>query len=329
MSDSQPDHPSPWHAGEIEMQQHAGVAERMHSIGAKVIRDHMPDQHREFYERLSYLVVGAVDEQGWPWASLIDAEAGFITSPHSGQLDIAKLPDHEDPLGSALTPGAAVGLLGIDLHTRRRNRMNGRVRRLDERGFSVSVEQAFGNCPQYIQLRERIQSSLPAHTAPARAERMNSLDRAAADLVRSADTFFVASYADRHEADAVGQTRRSVDVSHRGGQAGFVRVEGNVLTIPDFAGNRFFNTLGNFALNPRAGLVFIDFDSGDVLQLAGCVTLMLEGAEVQAFEGAERLWQVDVQAVVRRPAALRTHWLLKGFSPASLATGTWEQSADR
>ena len=60
-----------------------------------------------------------------------------------------------------------------------------------------------------------------------------------------------------------------MDVSHRGGNPGFVRIEGNVLTIPDFAGNLHFNTLGNFLLHPRAGLVFIDFETGDMLQVSG------------------------------------------------------------
>ena len=327
MSNSQPDQPSPWHVGEVEMQQRAGVAERMHSIGAKVIRDHMPDQHREFYERLPYLVIGAVDEQGWPWASLIDADAGFMTSPEPTQLHVSRTVDADDPLGHALKPGAAVGLLGIDLHSRRRNRMNGHVLRLDDQGFLVQVEQSFGNCPQYIQSRELTQPPLQPDTSCQAAEYMDSLDPAAVRTVRSADTFFVASYVDREDTGEDGMIRRSVDVSHRGGQSGFVRVEGNVLTIPDFAGNRFFNTLGNFALNPKAGLVFIDFASGDVLHLSGRVTLVLEGAGIQAFRGAERLWQVNIEAVVRRRAALRSRWVFKGASPSSLLTGTWDACA--
>jgi hypothetical protein len=118
-------------------------------------------------------------------------------------------------------------------------------------------------------------------------------------------------------------------VSHRGGQAGFVRVEGDVLTVPDFAGNLHFNTLGNFELNPRAGLLFIDFQSGELLHIAGTVTLILEGPEIAAFQGAERLWQVRVEQVVRRPAALRSRWEFQGWSPNSLMTGDWQQTAAR
>lgn len=317
--------PTPWHPGEIQMQVHAGVAERMDFMGRKVIRDYMPDQHREFYAHLPYLFIGAVDEQGWPWASLMDAQAGFIASPDPRQLDIARLPDADDPIGGRIMPGAAVGMLGIDLHTRRRNRINGQVREVSEHGFSVVVEQSFGNCPQYIQLRELKQVDLPHVDQRPVAERMSALDEAAAATIRAADTFFVASYVDL-EGD---RPRRSVDVSHRGGQAGFVRVEGDVLTIPDFAGNLHFNTLGNFLLNPKAGLVFIDFTRGDLLQLAGTVTLILEGPEIAAFQGAERLWQVKVEAVVRRRSALRSRWEFQGFSPNSLMTGDWEQTAAR
>ena len=59
------------------------------------------------------------------------------------------------------------------------------------------------------------------------------------------------------------------DISHRGGRPGFVRVDGDVLTIPDFRGNRYFNTLGNLIAEPRASLLFVDFETGDLLQLQG------------------------------------------------------------
>ncbi len=141
-------------------------------------------------------------------------------------------------------------------------------------------------------------------------------------MIAEADTFFVASY-----VDVDGE--RSVDVSHRGGQAGFVQVEGNRLTIPDFAGNLHFNTLGNLLLNPRAGLLFIDFNTGDLLQLSGRTEIILDGPQVEAFQGAERLWTIDVEQVVRRPAALALRWRFDGVSPTSLLTGTWEQAKAR
>jgi hypothetical protein len=316
---------SPWHSGERVLQAKVGVAERMETLGKRVIRDYMPDQHREFYEHLPYLIVGAVDTDGWPWASLLDGPPGFIQSPDARRLDITRRPDAEDPVAAGFGPGAAVGMLGIDLHTRRRNRINGHISDVWDSGFSVSVEHAFGNCPQYIQLRALKQVPLQTVAQRPPAQRLAALDDAAIATVRGADTFFVASYVDLDGP----QPHRSVDVSHRGGQAGFVRVEGDVLTVPDFAGNLHFNTLGNFELNPKAGLLFIDFQSGELLHIAGTVTLILEGPEIAAFQGAERLWQVRVEQVVRRPGALRSRWEFQGWSPNSLMTGDWQQTAAR
>ena len=304
---------SPWHAGERQLHAAVGVAERMAVVGPKVIRDHLPEQHRDFYPLLPYLLLGVVDEQGTPWATLVEGAPGFAHSPDPQTLQVDSQPSLNDPARAGLRDGGAVGVLGIDLNTRRRNRMNGRVAALDHEGFSVQVVHTFGNCPKYIQLRpvEGI-----ARKPGTQVERSGSLDEAAQTLIRNADTFFVVSYVDT-------DGERSVDVSHRGGNQGFVRVEGNVLTIPDFAGNLFFNTLGNLQLNPVAGLLFIDFASGDVLQLAGRTELILSGPQVAEFEGAQRLWTVTVEQVVRRAAALALRWQFAQFSPFSLATGRW------
>jgi predicted pyridoxine 5'-phosphate oxidase superfamily flavin-nucleotide-binding protein len=304
---------SPWHSGERQLQESAGAAERMAVIGPKVIRDHLPEQHRDFFPLLPYLILGVVDEQGIPWATMLEGAPGFAHSPDPHRLQIDSLPCKSDPARAGLGVGKAVGVLGIDLNTRRRNRMNGRIGALDHDGFAVDVVQSFGNCPKYIQLR-------PVDTIARKpgsvAERSDRLDDAAHTMICNADTFFVASYVDLHG-------ERSVDVSHRGGNTGFVRVEGNVLTIPDFAGNLFFNTLGNLQANPVAGLLFIDFESGDVLQVAGRTSLILSGPQVAEFDGAQRLWTVTVEQVVRRPAALALRWQFAEFSPYSLAMGSW------
>jgi uncharacterized protein len=310
---------SPWHAGEKQLQAHVGVAERMEVFGRKVIRSEMPDQHRTFYQQLPFMLYGAVDADGHPWASILEGQPGFAHSPEPGLLQFRSLPAFDDP--AQLSDGSAIGLLGIELHTRRRNRINGHVRAMTTGGFAVTVDQSFGNCPQYIQLRQF--HSVPLADPSTRvAQHFSGLDDAAKAMIAGADTFFVASY-----VDVDGE--RSVDVSHRGGQSGFVHVEGNCLTIPDFAGNLHFNTLGNLLLNPRAGLLFIDFNTGDLLQLSGRTEILLEGPQVEAFQGAERLWTIDVEQVVRRPAALALRWRFDGVSPTSLLTGTWAQAEAR
>ncbi|MFY3681938.1 pyridoxamine 5'-phosphate oxidase family protein [Achromobacter xylosoxidans] len=311
----------PWHAGELRLQAHIGMAERMAQVGAKVIRPYMPDQHRAFFAQLPFLVAGAVDGQGDPWAGVLEGEPGFAVSPDPQTLQVAALPDADDPLRAGLGPDQPVGLLGIELHTRRRNRMNGRITAWDGRRFAVTVAESFGNCPQYIQARDFHFSRSPALRFPGAARERAGLAEADRALIARADTLFVATYADTDEAG------RLIDVSHRGGMPGFVRVDGDTLTIPDFSGNRFFNTLGNMVLNPRAGLLFIDFERGDVLQVSGRAEVILDSPEIATFAGAERLWRVHVRRVRARRGALALRWRFGGYSPTALATGQWPQAA--
>ncbi len=309
----------PWHKGERILQQRLGVAEKMESHGFRVIRDFMPDQHRLFYAQLPFLLVGAVDPSGAPWATVLEGQPGFVSSPDPTTLRIATRPAGADPVSHAFAAGASVGVLGIELHTRRRNRANGTVTELNQEGFAVTVEHAFGNCPQYIQMREL---SVPLPSRPGLdtpMERATMLDDAARGMIAAADTFFIASYVDVDGNPA----RRGVDLSHRGGKPGFVRIDGPVLTIPDFAGNRYFNTLGNLMVNPRAGLLFIDFRSGDLLQLTGSTELVLEGDEISRFQGAERLWRFRVEQMVRRRGALSLRFRFGEYSPHALKTGSW------
>jgi len=242
--------PAPWHAGERALHDRLGLGDKMDRIGRANIRSFMPDQHREFFAQLPFLILGSVDGAGMPAASLLAGPPGFAHSPDPYRLDIAARPVAGDPLDAALRPGAPIGLLGIELPTRRRNRMNGRVIASDARGFSVAVDQSFGNCPQYIQRRDYL---LPEESRVPRVEGLADLDAEARALITGADTLFVAS-----AATAEGPLARSgVDVSHRGGRPGFVGIESDgALVVPDFRGNRYFNTLGNLLVHPQAGLLF-------------------------------------------------------------------------
>lgn len=313
MSSEEPN-TSPWHRGEQILQEREGVAGRMAELGARIVRDFMPEQHRTFFAQLPFLVLGAVDEAGAPWASLIEGPAGFLHAPDARTLCVDALPHAPDPLAPLLVPGAAFGALGIELPTRRRNRANGLVSARDDRGLTLHVQQSFGNCPQYIQTRT-VGPAIEAAHPPELQDLGPSLDDAARAQIMAADTFFVASYTD--------EPARAVDVSHRGGKPGFVRVDGDVLTIPDFSGNLQFNTLGNLLLNPRAGLCFVDFERGDLVQLTGATELVFDGAELASFEGAERLWRCRVQRALRRVGALALRMRFSAYSPFSLRTGEW------
>lgn len=314
-----------WHPGEKTIQGKVGVAERMEVMGKRVVRDFMPDQHRDFYHQIPFIVLGSVDKQGDAWATLLAGGPGFISSPTPHALDIDARGDPSDPASEGLAEGDAIGLLGIELHTRRRNRVNGILGPSVGNGLHFQADQSFGNCPQYIQLRDYEFVRDPHEAFAGEVQAGTEIDEAARSMIEAADTFFVASYVDRED-------RRQTDVSHRGGKAGFVRVgEDGTLTIPDFAGNLFFATLGNILLNGKAGLVFVDFETGDMLQMTGDAEVILDSPEIAAFQGAERLWSFKARKVVRRMGALALRWSFArdGWSPNSLMTGDWRQTADR
>lgn len=278
--------------------------------GRAAIRPFMPDQHREFFALLPYLFVAMPDADGWPMASVLTGKPGFMQSPDPTTLSIAALPASDDPAGPTFTAGAEIGLLGLDFTTRRRNRANGRLLAIDN-GLTVAIAQSFGNCAQYIQTR----TPAPSAAADAPVERLGHLDDAARALIAASDTFFVASR-------SRGGIDGGLDMSHRGGRPGFVGVTGDTLAIPDFRGNRFYNTLGNLLGDPRAGLLFIDFASGDILQLQGRAAIDWH-PEGNGPAGAERLWRVEVARAWRRRGAFPFTWRFGDFAPTTLATGTW------
>ncbi len=298
----------PFHRDELTAQTLAGQRP-----GVAHIRPFMPDQHRAFFTLLPYMFIATADERGWPVASVLTGTPGFVQSPDPVTLRLDALPDASDPAAVGLAVGRDVGLLGLDLTTRRRNRANGRVTTVDAQGLDVRVTQSFGNCAQYIQTRQPTAATRPA----APVEAFHGLDDAARAQIAAADTFFIASRS-RPEVESDG----GLDMSHRGGRPGFVGVHGNTLAIPDFRGNRFFNTLGNLLGDPRAGLLFIDFATGDLLQLQGRAEIDWTLGDTGPA-GAERLWRVKVERGWRRRGAFPFAWTFGDYAPTTLRTGVW------
>ncbi|WP_119421885.1 pyridoxamine 5'-phosphate oxidase family protein [Desertibaculum subflavum] len=319
-----PDAASPFHAGEQAVQRRAGVRERAEMMGRRMVRDFMPDQHREFFAELPFIVAGSVDPEGRPWASMLVGHPGFVAAPDPWTLRIEARHGFGDPAATNLRVGGPIGLLGIQPETRRRNRMNGIVTAVDGGGLTVRVRQSFGNCPQYIQARAPIFVADPDPVAP-RVVRQEAaaLTSAAIALIAAADTLFIATSASLPPGDPAG----GVDVSHRGGRPGFVRVTEEhgrtVLTIPDFRGNNAFNTFGNIALDPRCGLLFVDFATGGLLTLTGTAEIVWDGAELSAFAGAQRLLRYRVDHGAAIADALPFRWTAALPAPQLAATGSW------
>lgn len=315
---------SPFHQGEQAVQARLGVRDRVEGIGRRVIRDHLPEQHRQFYAMLPFLLVGSVDAQGRPWASILAGPPGFVSSPDPRQLAIAARPPFGDPLNKTLVAGGKVGVLGLQPETRRRNRLSGRLEAVTADGFAIAVDQTFGNCPQYIQ--SRAVQFLPDRARPDRAPPVHAFDipdPASRGLIERADTFFIATAAPGEDGT------RGADVSHRGGRPGFIGFEDErTLIFPDYSGNLHFNTIGNLALDPRAGLLFIDFEQGNLVYLTGRAEIVWEGEQVRAFEGAERLVRFRVESGIRVEESLPLRFAPGEPSPSVEATGTWAQALE-
>jgi hypothetical protein len=198
-------------------------------------------------------------------------------------------------------------MLVIDLRTRRRLRINGTMTRVSPEDMRLQVKESYPNCPKYIQRRYTASSQDQPQSAATTATQGTKLGPEQEDLIRKADTFFVAS----------AHPDRGVDASHRGGHPGFVRVvDDGILRIPDYQGNCMFNTLGNFVVNPRVGLVFPDFTSHRTLQLIGKPEIEWDSADsMQESGGTRRFWNLHVDRWLEIDRAHSMEWSLLDYSP--------------
>ncbi len=302
---------SPFHAGEQAVQERLGVRD-IEDWARKIVRPYLPEQHRAFHTALPFMIAAARDALGRPWATLLTGPTGFIASPDARSLVVDAAPVPGDALEGALAVGSDLGLLGIELATRRRNRVNGRVVGGAGDKLSFAVDQTFGNCPQYI--RERAWRRVDGEPAgvPVRRTHLSPAEQA---WIAAADTFFVASgYRGQGDSPSYG-----MDASHRGGDPGFVQVAGATRVLfPDYAGNNHLNTIGNLVLDPRVGLLFVDFATGSLLQITGRAAIDWDSDALTRFPGARRVVAVDIEAIVELPAAVPLRWDAQADSVRSL-----------
>jgi predicted pyridoxine 5'-phosphate oxidase superfamily flavin-nucleotide-binding protein len=301
-----------FHAGERAVQQLAGetaIADR----NIAVLTDTVIAGARPFIAKQFMAVLGSVDARGRVWASLVFGKPGFLHTDSGSAitLDVPEAArDQADPVWANMAVQPDLGMLFIELGSRRRYRVNGTVRRLDGDGAEVAVREAYPNCPKYIQRRHLRQLGEPL--LPVRAAHGTVLRGTVQDIVRQADTVFVAS---RHPGSGA-------DASHRGGPAGFVvLVDENTLRIPDYHGNSLFNTLGNFTADPRAGLCIPDFAGGHLLQLTGTASLQWDQDDPDnATGGTRRYWEFKVEQWILRDTPQRLEWEYLDASPFNPGT---------
>lgn len=304
---------SPYHPGESAVQARAGVLAAAARLGG-MIQPAIPAHAGEFLAAQRLAVVGAADADGRVWASLLTGQPGMLRSPDPGTLHVAARPAAGDPLAAALAAGTSeVGVLLVDPATRRRLRVNGAAEPADGGGLLVRVRQAYWICPKYIQMRvaDPRPGRPPAPAADGAAPRVETgLTDAQRAGIAAADTLFIATAHPGSGADA----------SHRGGEPGFVRVERgaageDVLVFPDYPGNNMFNTFGNLAVSPAAGLLFVDFEAGATLQLTGTAEVLWEPEEFAVFPGALRAVRFRVAGALETAHGTRLRWRLVQRSP--------------
>lgn len=299
----------PFHIGEIQMQEtldDRGTA----ILNGRLIEDSVMPAAHAFLRQLPFIVLSASDQHNNIPVTLVYGEPGFISIDASGRKVSISIADdgrqHQDPVLRILKRNTRVGALAIDLGTRRRLRINGRIASINPSTLTINVDEAFPNCPKYIQ--KRVMES--ATTAVCKEYRIESGTKPRAfhyALMRATDTFFVSSLNPNGHADA----------SHRGGHRGFIHILDNGdLRIPDYPGNRMYTTFGNFKMNPYAGMVIWDFDHAALLHLSGSVTFDFSGIdEHNETGGTGRWWIFTPQSWVWQQGGIPFRFRLQEMSP--------------
>ncbi|MGI9291673.1 MAG: pyridoxamine 5'-phosphate oxidase family protein, partial [Gammaproteobacteria bacterium] len=265
---------SPFHPGEQAVQTTAGVRDEAETRGLKMLTPQLVSAQREFFASLSFAVSSQLDDSGQPWAGILTGAPGFIQAAADGRVRIGHGGVSTGPAvpdASIYKEGGQMGLLGIEFARRRRNRINGTVTDFGHDYVTLMIDQGYGNCPKYITKRDWDNGLLAGDYT---VHRSASPDAAVSELLTHADTFFIATSSGPIDSTEDNQAQAwGADVSHRGGEAGFVEVvtndAGTTIYFDDYPGNNLYNTLGNLHAYPKCGLLFIDFNSGDVVQLAG------------------------------------------------------------
>ena len=313
---------NPYHEGELLVQRRVGVVDEGRRNG-RAISDSIVRGALKFINQQPMAILASLDEELDVWASMLFGQPGFMSAvdERTIEFDSTRIVENsEDPFWVNIQNQPKVGMLVIELATRRRLRINGRITHTGPERLRLDVEESYPNCPKYIQRRHLITHTVYDSNGFGTTRRGRGLEDDHRDLIRGADTFFVAS----------AHPTRGVDASHRGGNPGFVRVlDDRTIRVPDYVGNSMFNTLGNFAANPRAGLLFFDFNRSRTLQLVGRPEIQWQ-LDDPSHEtgGTRRYWDFEIKQWRETQLDQRVEWELLDRSPHN-PTGSLPLDSDR
>ena len=274
-----------FHSGELEIQKRTGE-EKIAELNKNLVSPYIVKGAINFVEKQPMVIVGSRNRENELWASILIGDFGFIEVPKPSTVvfNTEKIVSTtSDIFYRNILEDNQIGSLFIELSTRKRLRANGSCA-INGPKIEMSIEQAYPNCPKYIQRRAIAE---PEHFKKTQTEDVIEgipFDDEVLDFIKSADTFFVASAA----------TDGKLDASHRGGNPGFLGIiKNNTIKIPDYPGNSLFNTWGNITQNPNVGLLFIDFEKRETLQLTGHASLLFDQHsedDLLKTKGTGRFW---------------------------------------
>ena len=161
-------------------------------------------------------------------------------------------------LGAHLPIGAAVGGIVINPATARRSRIAGFLAG-DGDELTVRCRVGFTNCRKYM--TPTVSSGNSIHVGPVERRPITLNDPWAVTVLASAETAFLVTAT----PDGVA------DVSHRGGQPGFLRYQPDSMTLEwtEYLGDGMFVSTGNLRNSGRFALLVLEFATGDALRLDG------------------------------------------------------------
>lgn len=292
-----------FHSGEIEIQNRAGVTDLAKRV-SKIISNTLPHNADYFLEYQTVVIIGSIDVESNVWASAAIGAPGFIIAPDRTTLRIDISAIRDKILIENLKKNPDIGVLAIEFNSRMRLKMKGKAR-VEKSHIKVLIERAYGQCPKYIQARELL-SLKTENEINDNSESFENLNPEIKKFISTSDTFFIAT----------SNEKTGIDVSHRGGNPGFIEVlDTNTIVFPDYPGNNMFNTLGNIFANPHSGLLFIDFDKGDTIQLNGKATIIWDEHRVNKFSGAERIVEFQIENGIVSAGSVPRDWEYISNSP--------------
>ena len=256
-----------FHDGQLAVQKITGEGE-IAKQRIPMISDALHPRSIPFIEHQILAFLGSEDSQKNIWLSLIVGKRGFIKIPslQNIRFDLSNIVSNkQDIFFENIKSNPTVGLLFHEAARRARYRAWG-IAHSEGNKLSFDIRMGYPSCPKHIQ-RELIEVTEDANLISSKHEKGSVLGKPEKEWIRTAHTFFIAT-----------QTKKGdIESSHRGGQPGFIEIlENGLLRVPDYLGNSMFSTLGNIYENPKAALLFVDYNKGETLQLTGSAELQFD-----------------------------------------------------